>query len=256
MEASLLRAEAKWRNGEDSDDVLETDLSTQLQELERHWGEVRKRARPEPRTLGLESTLGLQPANSLAEDLRQLIESLREQPASGKEPESAKARTAKLEAFLERAKLTDERKLAWAVFQQAASNPRPSPEEIITLDGILRSRRREPRYLETLALRRAAQLAEKATTGGPQSATKWRPETVHGGLEVVRLAGLAENRPLPLSWVRPQLRDAAGSRQEAEIMLWEPGFSPPEATQSSLDLAMSRYKAVLSMQDTVEPVGI
>ena len=75
---------------------------------------------------------------------------------------------------------------------------------------------------------------------------------VHAGLEVVRLAGIAENRPLALNWVRPLLHDAAGSRQEAEILLWEPGFSPPEATRTYLELAISRYTAVLSMQDTIE----
>ena len=80
----------------------------------------------------------------------------------------------------------------------------------------------------------------------------WRPQAIHGGLEVARLAGLAENRPVPLDWVRPLLEDAAQSRHEAEIMLWQPGYSPPESTQASLDLASALYERVRAIQEPVE----
>ncbi len=242
MEALLVRAEEAWRSGA-SAEVIEKDLGDQLQELERHWGEVRKHARPRPRTLGLESMLGFRPDLALVEELRRLVEALNEDLLNTKEGEAAKSRNAKIEAFLNRPKPLDDRNLAWAVFLTATSDPRPSPEKILFLDGILRKRRRDPRYLETLALRRAAELAEQSSALGQERPSPilraWRPEAIHGGLEVARLAGLAENRPLPLNWVRPFLEDAAQSRHEAEIMLWQPGYSTPESAQARLNLAIA-----------------
>ena len=232
MEALLVRAEEAWRSGA-SEQVIEKDLGDQLEQLKRHWGEVRKRAHPQPRTLGLESMLGFKPDLALAEELRVLVDALIEATLNTKDAEAAKSQNTKIEAFLNRPKPLDDRNLAWAVFLTATADPRPSPEKILLLDGILRKRHREPLYLETLALRRAAEQADQSSPGGPERSSSnlraWRPQAIHGGLEVARLAGLAENRPVPLNWVRPFLEDAAQARHEAEIMLWQPGYAPPES---------------------------
>ncbi len=257
MEALLVRAEEAWRNRA-SAEVIEKDLDVQLGDLKRHWGEVRKRAHPRPRTLGLESMLGFKPDLALVEELRSLLEALNEEPpaAKEKEAEAAKTKNEKIEAFLKSPKAVSEQNLAWAVFLTATLDPAPTPEKIVLLDGILAKRHRDPRYLETLALRRAAEQAQQWSALGQERSSSmlraWRPQAIHGGLEVARLAGLAENRPVPLDWVRPLLEDAAQSRHEAEIMLWQPGYSTPESTQASLDLASALYERVRAIQEPVE----
>jgi hypothetical protein len=253
MEALLLRAERDWRGG-GAAERIENDLGNQLSQIESQWSELRKRPHPQPRTFGLEQTLGLKPDLALVEDLRKLVDSLPDEPADLKPDERLKARDVRVESVLTRRPI-DDRKLAWAVFEQACADPSPTPETILFLEAILGKRRRLPRYLETQALDRAARRAEavarRAGGEGP-GPSGWSPTAIHSGLEVARLAGLAENRPVSLPWVRTALESAAQARHEAEILLWEPGFSDPSAAVASLETAIARYQGVGSVQEGVE----
>jgi hypothetical protein len=239
VEAALLWAEQAWRAGSDSARVR-ASLDADLSAFVTHQEKLRASPRPEPHSLAALTASGARPDPALLAEVKALA-ARATAPAPG--PADEKKPAADDEGGAAAKGATDQ-DVAMAVFEVASGIPEPPAKAIVALDKLLRSRG-APRFLETLALRRLAEVAEADPAG-------WSPVTARRALEVAAKAGKAENRPTPLAWVRSALDQAAQVRHDGEVAFRERAAVTLGAADSLLAQANRLYEAVLLAQDAIE----
>jgi hypothetical protein len=239
LEASLLRAEQRWRGGVGDPQRIQKELTADLQALQERFQRAQDAVRrPAPRTLALEVAQGLQADAGVKPDLKQLMAQLADAPGA-KPDEDSKQRQKLLGDFAKKYKEKPHFDLAWAAFDLAAGDDLPTPERIRLLDQLAQTHQPRPRYVETLFLQRVAAVAA-------DNSRKWHPELVRWSLRTVQLGERAAAvDPALLPWVRPLLDEAAEKRQQGEALLFEGG--PPskmKLAQELLQAAETRYQEI------------
>jgi hypothetical protein len=257
LQATLLAAEKAWRSGQDAGRV-QRDWLSGLERLQEKLAEARTSALPRPRSLAL-AVQGRQPEEKLAEALKELLQKINElnptptlplasgatTPPPAKNPAQEAARAQLVAGFQAKFKGTSDLDLAWAVFLQAAADPHPHPETLRLLDELLRPREPQPRHVETLFLRRLAELAGQWTGD-------WPFEVVHRALEVVHKGELAASRAETFPWVAAALEEAARKRHGGEVLFWARGYARLDEADELLKKAAADYDAILVQENTIE----
>src|SRR6185437_885255 len=149
-------------------------------------------------------------------------------------------------AFLDKAKGRTALELAQAIFAVGVADPNPRPQRIRLLWQLVATRQPQPVYLETLFLRRLADLAEQMETTG------WPEEIIHRALTVVANGEKAASQAAILPWIRPMLDKAAQDRHDAEVRLWGRGYASLDNADRLLKQALSRYETILLVADKVQ----
>jgi hypothetical protein len=293
LEATLLRAQERWEGGVAAATVT-TELGQELARLrdqaEKDWRAI---PRPEgPRSLALIAALpvrpdlrapepppqppkpaaekGAKPAAAEAplpspvdqvEELRAVLLKA-EQGRTGK-PEDAEKERNLMKEYLKRFKgKSASLDLARAVLLTVIGKEmRCTPERILFLDGLLQEdRQKDPLYVETLVLRRAADLAAEHTKArGAGSA--WPAEKAvslalraawYGELAAACAAGEGPQwEPRALPWIRERLGAAAQERHDAEVLLFTPGYAAVEKAVKLFESALGKYDAINRDLDTL-----
>ncbi len=238
LEEVLLAAEADWRGGLDADHIRRDRLS-EVERLQDRLRQVREVARPEPQSLALAASLGARPDPALADALREVLRRPAA-PAKPGEPDRAAAELA------EKLKGKSHFEAARAAFDTLAGDAHPTPEKVRLLDAALAAEEARPRYVETLFLRRLADLSRQI---GP---SEWPEATVRRALEVVRRGERAAGRPQGFHGVADALERAAQQRHDAETLLFAVGYAPVEEAARLLTAAEASYAAVLDAEDAAE----
>ncbi len=165
FEASLLRVESAWRSGGDAGTLRDRWLA-EADKLAPMIDRVRIIPHPSPRSLALTVSLGARPDEAIAAALADLLATRDMIPTGSKPEEIEAARAKRLADFAAKVKDKSDVALALAVFEAAAALDRPTPENILFLDGLLRARQPDPISIETRFLRRLAGMAESARAAG------------------------------------------------------------------------------------------
>ncbi len=238
LDALLLAAEADWRGGADAA-TLQRERLAELTPLTERLKQGRTVPHPEPRSLALAAALGARPDAAVAGVLRDFFKKPAV-PAKPGEPDKA------LADLIEALKPQPHLDVASAAFAHLAANAAPAPEKVRLLDDVLRAQESEPRFVETLFLRRLADLARQS---GP---AEWPAASVRKALEVVRLGERAAARPRSFAWVAGRLEGAARLRHDGETVLLARGYAPLVEADRLLTQAEEDYRLVLDVQDAVE----
>ncbi len=242
LEAAILRADQEWRGGmwNARQDGFKKDLADLNLELD----QARAMTHPKPRSLAAAVALGEKPAGSwlvptpVADALNKLLFELNDKKlltlTDEKSPQFAEKKKL-LDAFPKAIEGKPDFDLALAVFQAAVGDPNPTPEEIRLLDELLKARQPRPGYVETLFLRRLAELDPK----------QWPLSTVRQALEVVDKGEKAANQPSAFRWVQSLLEAAAQERHDAEVLLFSRGSANAAAVQDHWLDAGKKFDTVL-----------
>jgi hypothetical protein len=243
-QALLLRAESAWRGGE----ALGTVESEQLAAFETVLGEIAKARtvpRPEPQSLALAADFGETADPVMDKGLRALQAKLKgaaRDPKTG-EPrehlELASAFATQIEGLPAFAR-------ARPVFEAVTAEERPTRETLLPLEAVLRHRTElQPRYVETLVLRRLAELAAQAGD------SPWPTQTVRRLLEVTRKGERAAAQPRAFAWNADLLERAAQARHEGEVLFWARGYGSVADADRLFQQADGLYQTALTQADLV-----
>jgi hypothetical protein len=231
LEQTLLRADQRWRRGDDAGNV-ENDLRHALDRLRRQRGEsVPPPERGEPPSLAEAVARGRKPPNVTADDLRQL-KGLATAWARVKQPKPNEKPTEKetaelpekMKAFL---KPYDDKpfELAWTIFAAALKDNTLRPEdvrcwyELLTPEG-----KPAPPYDEIRFFRRLAEL--------PVAKPEEWPAAAGEALQLAELAAKVETlKPLKQPWLLTEYAEARKRREAAEALLLSP--TPGERAQAA-----------------------
>ncbi|HWG44850.1 MAG TPA: carboxypeptidase-like regulatory domain-containing protein, partial [Gemmataceae bacterium] len=246
LEATILRAEQRWRGNYDPERV-QTELQDQRTRLQKEMDQARRAiSRPDTvRSLALVSQK--RPAdNAFIADLKNLLLQMEVQTQGLKEDKAEGIKSKLTNAFLDKAKGRTALELAQAIFAVGVADPNPRPQRIRLLWQLVATRQPQPVYVETLFLRRLADLAEQMETTG------WPEEIIHRALTVVANGEKAASQAAILPWIRPMLDKAAQDRHDAEVRLWGRGYASLDNADRLLKQALSRYETILLVADKVQ----
>ena len=267
-EAAVLRAEKRWRGGQDAARI-EKALAVDLQELTTRYDEAQQAARrPAPRSLALETARGRTADPSISPALKELLAKAGE--LSALKPEDAKAAEGKmLDGFLKQSASKEIVKdkegkevekpskdtlkdkphydFAWSAFDIVAGDENPGADKVRVLGDVLRRHQAQETYLEAFLLRRLGVLA-----ADPDK--KWRSEVVHALVRAAQereIASAADPNVLP--WVRGLIDDANAKFSQGEALVFMGG--PPstmEKARGLLQAANMQYQDATNLARVLE----
>jgi hypothetical protein len=249
LEAALIRAEMQWRGGMDLE-RLKKDLEGGQGPLDRFQDQLKQvrelflgSSRPltEVRSLTLAQALGEKPDPAVMAAVKEITAKANDL-LKGKPQEADAALKKLIDESQEKCK-GKQFSVACAVFDQAKEDANPTVAKIRFLAALLQSQDPQPRYVETLAIYRWADLAV--------SLRNWPMATVHRSLILVAQGELAVSRPRALPWVRSLLDDAAQDRHNAELFLWTPGCVSLAAAENQLKQATEKYDKIIDFEETL-----
>lgn len=246
LQALLLRAEQRWRGGDDPQHI-QSDLQDQLKYLQNEMEQAR-RAVPQPesvRSLALVSQRH-PPDKALIEELQTLLLQIESQTRDLKADKAEAVQSKITTAFLDKIKDRPNLDLTQAVFAAAVADPDPRPQHVHLLWQLLATRSPRPMFVETVFLRRLAELAEQMQSTG------WPEEIIHRALSVVADGEKAASQAATFPWVRPMLHEAAQDRHDAEARLWARGYASLNDADRLLKRAADRYQKILLLTDKVQ----
>jgi len=243
-EQVLLRAEEQWRGGRAPEEI-QSDLRAHLEKLR---GELRSghATLPDANPFSLAQLNDGQPladAATARKALKKLLDDVAAKTQNQPPEKAAAARSSLIDAFGDKTKKLPDAAIAVATVDELTDRP-PAAKRVKLLDDVLRRRQPQPLYVETLLLRRLAQLASRS------------PEEFDADLarRAVRVAGLrgeiaGADRTFP--WTLQQRGAAAQWQHNGEYLLLRPGFVAPARAQSNLARAEKAYEGVIGARDTL-----
>jgi hypothetical protein len=262
LEATLIRSEQQWAARNVDAASLNGQLGERLADIERN--EARDLAQvphPPARSLAVALARGEKPPEIQAvEALRGLAKEAVEVAAEAKKAKDPAAVTAAFQKKLDAVRKPFEKKpfaLHWVVFEAAADDPALDADRLRFYAGRLTDwDQDDPRYAETLLLRRLADLQPDRRTG------TWPQELVQRALQVARdgekaiacqaqrrrgkeIVALLEPRALP--WVRNVLSAAVRDRREGERRLFRGDGRQWKQADDSLRQADQEYEKALDL---------
>ena len=245
VDAALLAAEKSWRGGGDAERI-HNQLTKEMESLTRDYETARLFPHPAPRSLALAFAFAEKPDERASLAMTKLLQE-RADPGAGLKPEDLAAARAKQVAEFQKATAgSSDFAFAQAVFH-AANSARQMQAELIFLDNLLRVRQPDPLFVETLLLRRLADLARLSASG-----SDWPAEAVRLALEAAVRGEPAQSRPSSFSFVRPWLDQAARQRHLGEIALFSPGFVSIDEAEHRLHHAVELYDAIVVCQAIID----
>jgi hypothetical protein len=249
LEAALIRAELQWRGGMDLE-RLKRDLEGGQGPVDRFQEQLKQArefflgsSRPlsEVRSLTLAQALGQKPDPAVVAAVKETL--VKAADISKGKPEEVNAALKKLiDEFKEKYK-GKQFDVACATFEQAKDDANPTADKIRFLASLLQAQDPQPRYVETLAIYRWADMAN--------SLRNWPAATVHRSLILVAQGELAISRPRVLPWIRSLLDDAAQDRHTAEVFLWTPGCVSMAVAEDQLRKATDKYDKIIDFEETL-----
>jgi hypothetical protein len=243
LDTVLLQAERDWASGSDAAKVQGV-LQMELDRLEKTYAPLATASAPEPQTLAqIPTTADPALVKSLHDFVKKLDDARRKYP---KADDADKAIAKIVDDFTPALKTQSDLALSAALFAAAVQDPFPRRGTLLLFDGLVTERLPEPRFEETLVLRRLAEMA----TGMRDE--QWPVRAVRKVLELTRRAALANSRPLGSSWLRDSVETAAQKRHDAEFLFFARGYAPPADAERALDDALTAYDLLLANQDTIE----
>src|SRR5262249_24065146 len=196
---------------------------------------------PPARSLALAGAQGQKPDPAVGVAVRDLLVKVAEQTRTAK-PEDADKITKQLaDELLAKLKGKSHFELAWAAFESAVNEPNPTSHTIRLHDYLVHSQQPQPQYVETLVLRRLANLVG-------QTPVNWPMRTVRRLLEVVRLGERAAAAPRLFPWAPDALEEAAQLRHDGEVLFWSRGYASGDEADELLKKAENAYTVLLSQQ--------
>jgi carboxypeptidase family protein len=230
LQEIALQAERDWRSGV-SGARNQANRSRQADISVRSFEELVRRQQVEPYSLRLAVAQGRQPDQEVVAALAKAM------AAQG--PEAAKA----VAAFAAATQGKSPFDVAWPVFQQALADPAPTAERIAWFDGLLHPTEPEPRFIETLCLRRLAQRARQSASAD------WPAATVHHLLQAVDGEQDVASRPGAVRRNRPQLDRASQQRHNGEV-LFSAAVGGSSRADDLLKGAADAFQQILDEQQT------
>jgi hypothetical protein len=219
LETALLRAEQRWRGGLGGADQERT--RKQLAGDRQLVQDALMAPVPEPPaapSLVVEADREEEPDAKVMEGVKALVKMRLDQPETAKPEEIAKTMEKPTQALLDPLKGKPHFDLAMAAWAEALADEVPTLDKIRFLDDLLRKHAPEPKYLETLFLRRLVEMQAETK--------KWPAEIIARALRALREAETARMvAPALLPLVEAPLNDATKKRLEAETLLLK--GSPP-----------------------------
>jgi hypothetical protein len=245
-QALLLRAEQAWRGGAGLA-AVESDQLAAFAALQAEIARARTVPHPEPQSLALAAAFGASGDPALEKGLRALRTKLAAPPQDPRPGEGARERVQLARAFASQVEGLSTFARGQPVFEMVAADEDPTPEKLIPLEAVLRHRTElQPRYVETLLLRRLAEM------GASAGATPWPTPTVRRLLEVTRKGELASAQPRAFRWNADLLERAAQARHEGEVLFWARGFGSLADADRLLKRADELYQSALTRADLVQ----
>jgi hypothetical protein len=237
FEASLLRAEQRWRGGIDSA-RLRGDLSSSLTVHREQIEGARKLAMPKALSVGNPEGVAAKEPREAQDALRTLLKKLDAMPP--KPDDLMKLRT----EIQEKAKTLSADLLGRTLFDVALRQPEPTAGQLIVWDELQRFVEPTPRFAETLFLRRLAEFAREMT---PKiDAGEWPKFTIRSALEVTNLATqAAEFDPRLLPWLEEKWQQADDRRRNGLNLLFTPDSRVWRKGQMTLSEAVTLYQDLL-----------
>jgi hypothetical protein len=230
LEATLLRAEQRWRGGIPAE-LVRRDLETDLRRFRDQVQKARAVPQPRPRSLALAATMGLKPDDAVTDAVRALLTKL-DNVAKPEEMDGPRKQ------FLGKFKDKPEA-VVWAAFELAVADPKPGWIEF--LNGLLQASPSRPQFVETLFLDRLARFKAEHKLDDK----KWPRDAVRRALQVVREAEqVAAGDPRALPWARDQIRQAMARRHEAEKPLFADSSALWAQAASELDRVEAEFKQI------------
>lgn len=248
LEENLLRAEAEWRGGVDPGRI-QKDLGNRITQLSSQLDQINQLLpQPQPRSLALAEAQGQKFDPAVPAALNSLLTTLAQQASDLKPEERPKAEEKLIQGFLDKFKNNPPIDLAKAVFDAAANDNNPTASRIRFLDHLLLHAQPQPRYVETLFLRRLAVMS------GKMADENWPSPLVARALSVVRRGERAVVRPEVFPWVRGLLDEASRLRHDGEVLLFARGYAPLAAADQFLQQASDAYDAILDHEESFRRV--
>lgn len=252
LEAALMRAEHRWRGGLGNDPertrkALEGDRQNVQGQLDATGLSL-----PAAQSLVVESKRGKLPDPKVGEDVKSLVKLRLSQPENAKPDDIEKVVGKPRQELLDKLKGKPHYDLAAAAWAEALADEAPTLDKIKFLDDLLQRHAAEPRYVETLFLRRLVDMANQ--TG------KWPDTVIARAMRTLREAETARTVPpslLPL--VESRLKQLTEDRLKAEALLLK--GSPPSGMREAGRLfedgetSFRQVNAFISLADEAEQLA-
>jgi len=245
-EQSLLRAESQWRGGRDAA-AVQQDLQFEINRLEEENRKSSEMLAPLP-----PFSLEMLDRRNFEEHLQPTTKALTallshvDQAAQSQPPEKfQQTRQALLAAFQQKLVKVPDDAMATAALDCLAALPSPSHSDVVLLDEVVSSRQSQPAYVETLLLRRLAELSG-------DSQTDWPAAGVLQAFRVGQACIAAADSEHGFSWNRPQLDQAWQAAHDGRYLLLRPGYAPARRISSAFERSKRSSRVALSQQQTLE----
>jgi hypothetical protein len=232
LDAVLLRAERRWRGGDDPD-AIRRELAGERSRLEAAMDQARRLPRPDnPVSVGQARALG----RTFDQDLTVALKKLLSFPVS-------QIDAPRKQEFLDKLQGRSSLDLAAAVVDTLADRPF-DPKTLDFLDALV-TETRLPR--DVVELRALSQLSRRARA----SAGDWTDETAKRAWDVICASESANSLHHAFPWVRDLLGKADGLRHEAEVMSLPQaaGFAPASQTAAKWEQARAVYEQIRTFQE-------
>ncbi len=242
-ERALLRAEEQWRGGRDDG---HTRLSL-FQELEPLRGRLQQARAAIPRVRSFSLALSRERRPIPDEDaatkaLEEFLTDLEGKTQSLPEDKAEVMRRSLIKGFFDKAKKISSDAIASAVIDQLEGSRALSPGHIELLDELLRQRQPRPLYVETLFLRRLAELGQGHA---------WDADQLAVALRAVHAAARAIPADRTFAWTQSNLGIAAQHGHNGEYLFFRPGYAPDELAEAYFREAEREYERVTTARDSI-----
>lgn len=249
--AMLLRAERRWRGGDNPSEVR-AELESELRARESNMTRATTIPGPTPRSAGMAVALGRQPDLPLKSAIEDALAKWREiNPA---DPKGLEQRTAIEKGLV--ALLKGKSSVEFGLALVAATRKAPLDAPTVTfLDSVVDQGRTsfddKDQPSQVVELRFLRQLAQWAKGSPPNN---WW-DTADKAWKTVFIAEQASFQPQSLAWVRGRLDDADASLHDAEVLLLtQPqGYAAwKEQIDAAWEKALTGYQTVRDQQDKIQ----
>lgn len=243
LDTVLLQAERDWAIGVDEKKTQDI-LRMEIDRLEKTYAPIAAAARPEPQSL---AQIPLAADPKLVKALEDLVKKLDEAQRKNPKAEDAEKAAAKiLDDVAPLLKTQTDLALSLAIFAAAVQDPFPRRNTLQLYDRFLSERDPEPRYEETLMIRRLADMAQGMRD------EQWPVRSVRKVLELTRRATLAQSRAQASHGLRDNADAAAQMRHDADVLFFSRGFAPLAEAERTIEEALAAYDLLLARQETLE----
>jgi hypothetical protein len=249
--AMLLRAERRWRGGDNVREVSD-ELKSELQARVSNMNDAKKIQRPSPRSAGLAIALGQPTDVGLKGAIEEALAKWRE--INPNDPKGVEARTGIEKGLV--ALLKGKTSIEFALALVAASYKAPLDRPTLTfLDSIVDRSRTifddKDQPSQVVELRFLRQLAERSKTSPPND---WW-DLADQAWNTVFLAEQASFQPYSLAWVRARLDEADASLHYAQVLLLtQPrGYASwKNQIAAAWEKTAALYQSVRDQQDAIQ----